>query len=1495
MVLKSYDLVGCFLRVHLQKLTRISTFNLEAPASESLLLEISEFDFRGSEGSGTFGKPNDILEKDGVREALGKLRSLLSGEQDDYLTDAEASAVRFQAGGPYDCQSPVHITQADFSTQVYQPLQVVSGSRSVDTSNLPVARNHLLALLCNPKRSGVVSEGGNTTPSRDSVLAPLSRDKVSAGRLHAKASNQLESVQSARGSSSTNSDSPNLVKCGIANEHSLMGSDSEKENSQEGRKGKKHLQYPFTLRSTTQAAAVEPETQVVTHPFYDQFQEASPFEGMKRVPRRYVRIPTAQQSLLERDDAWFETQETGRARYANIPAQVEADLAGFTDGRPRNKSSHSQNEESSPDSSSSEVDDSDDDMSSGDVLDDTRDLRNASFNNGLRESKPSRSVTDGQSQSPFSTSHPRDGKSHSEPDVEPKEEDDDVLSWGPSDRGSVELNAIVPPVPTNQVDDVPWQSSTAGAGKRASFAEESPRGLQLLSLRSPHHEIAKPPFRIRPLPDFPASSPADDEDLELGLPFAVGDQAEEQEGEREIEEPPTSQHLPFTGPQSSRSVQVERTPNQIFPGRSHLSFQAESPKQSVKHMSPDVFSDPVIPATFPGGSHHLLAVSPRVNGSAVNYSHEDTDDHTSDEEDDYFADALDKQQDDDLPQRIELEAPLSPHRMTQPHSPSYIPLSSRLPMLKENLSVNSTEPMTIRAPSPILGFSSPALQNSPFDLGDRVQVPTTQASPVDSSKRNSSHRSPESPAAKRYRSTISSLIEKDESPRRDTREMARLCRHTFNGSFNDGLLSAKESVTATRYTRSSPSPTPAIQGNIPKVGSAVPQLWNPVMTFAVEENSTAKGLTPGSSGDYGQIQQLPKGVSPAAETRVQLTAISGAGEPSSGRENVAAKQAANLANDQLVVGVRVPSSLETTASFESFLTGPVVNSAVKVTAPTKYADPSPLAQLSYFDEFQSIYPEFTGSERRFTEALVYIEWLRNNNQPLHAFLCDDFIRVYCLEYVAWARQQRREGKPPITGWEYYDENIPKPDFQYGIITPKNLPEAVASLNKEYVDKVRNMFYQNTLRPRKSLPAADTQMSGLSPQTRFTKVPYIESSQPVSAASAARDHPVSPAHPAQATAEAVVNFEELDETYLSMQTSNRCIRADLLDHVMDPSKAGGESGRRSSITSAELEETAARHPSLEAKISLRAALKARKPFFETPSQLPHSQREKPESSHAVVLTGLTQVHSQSEQSSRRKTSIQSLPWATKNSPRIAAEVMSSPHRKDSASSSSRPQPAPQKSMSNEQLGTSQKSVREASLWSEGDELTTSRKSHSASRKRHREDSPILDSSPESEFSAPPPKQRKLKSSKSATSSIRQRNSSRVPSSPVPRISSREVAALPEVDGAARLGGWLEGLQQETPQQEEPAPVPNPKVETLKRSESKKHDPKKAAPLSFKERVKGFVRKKDRVSTATASKISSAGSTPVEVRSVSGGGSGIASDYRGKGKAKAVEPETQGWKS
>lgn len=114
--------------------------------------------------------------------------------------------------------------------------------------------------------------------------------------------------------------------------------------------------------------------------------------------------------------------------------------------------------------------------------------------------------------------------------------------------------------------------------------------------------------------------------------------------------------------------------------------------------------------------------------------------------------------------------------------------------------------------------------------------------------------------------------------------------------------------------------------------------------------------------------------------------------------------------------------------------------------------------ISYYERFRSVYPDFKGIQKKFTEALIYIEWLRKAKTTPPRALCDDVVRVYTDEYAPFCQAQFKAGKTvTLTGWEYYDTYVRKAIYQEGVITPENLPEALNSLDPDEVAAIRGKY------------------------------------------------------------------------------------------------------------------------------------------------------------------------------------------------------------------------------------------------------------------------------------------------------------------------------------------------------------------------------------------------------------------------------------------------------
>lgn len=110
------------------------------------------------------------------------------------------------------------------------------------------------------------------------------------------------------------------------------------------------------------------------------------------------------------------------------------------------------------------------------------------------------------------------------------------------------------------------------------------------------------------------------------------------------------------------------------------------------------------------------------------------------------------------------------------------------------------------------------------------------------------------------------------------------------------------------------------------------------------------------------------------------------------------------------------------------------------------------APVSFYDKFESQYPDYTGTPDDFTTALVYLEWLLENGKFLPWILYDDFLNFYPEEYLALGGDKL--GKK---GYELFCEKIKGPIFRAEVISGNNLQDAISSLDKATVQKKRARF------------------------------------------------------------------------------------------------------------------------------------------------------------------------------------------------------------------------------------------------------------------------------------------------------------------------------------------------------------------------------------------------------------------------------------------------------
>jgi hypothetical protein len=1148
-----------------------------------LILEVSEFKLRGSEGSKPFGRPSDVLKNEKIRLALSQLEQLLDGDgHESEIQSQPPSPVRprgneaLARGNPSSSDSA---SQEAFATQVAVSVQRNLASRVDAEVSKPGVHQILMGLF--PKKASPAERNDNsmakdTLPElsttsanpiqRRPVLTTVSSDRVleMTSKLEAKANERSSQSSSPRREqpSDPKSQSISAKDSSCEDMAAPLSDDSEKENSQESLKGRRP-----TVDALKSQPILQPniEQETVQMSVTDQFQDRNPFQDLKRVPRRFVRIHESQQKLLEDKESWYKPPEDSRSTYANLPAKVRDDLIAFSEEKaPFDKSSQG--------GRASEVgsDDSDDGQRAQHTL-------SGCESEGLEEEEESVNLTEDEDKQTKHT-RKRSGKrpeapsgtagslrggnrgrnletsSHSrqqiilssipnglgdEIDEARQSEDDDiadeeVVSWSSSPEqrsNAMGQNIVGYDHPLSSNNKQGEFLHVCGRNRQPSLDTHPNMGASELVLNFPTHHQSNnqrqnqlsTPRSVAPV-IIPSSSPVGEEELEYATPYAVGDLVEENDSEKGFSG--TFQRHPSTASQDARLVQVEQTP---FPRTRHSGSrplrleQADDSLKEFKQVDDIISSDSRIPATCEAPTQ--LQTTPGLN-EANAFDNESGMKKLIAEyrsESQYAGHVYtritikEEDEEDDLAQQQlfnEHESSQLGHTALSTRNQAAISLK-----IIENSKRSSPERETAML-TPLrnsttgqhrTGQQSPPL-GTPVSTGKQLD----ESSPIviGPMKRGSGEERPQNPAKRRRRAPIARMIEEEDDPAQDPKEMARINRH----SFSDSLLSAKmnASIIPTRSLSDSAKAKEVIPSTNPAVGQ-IPTLS--------PETAMQSSATDGVHHVPATFEELNSTSPPNAfknvDTSMQSAEIDYHPAPAIPIQEMDANCTADGEEDDAILrGTFLPT-----------------------------VEPVPHAQIDFYGDFMHMYPEYLGSKNAFTRALVYIEWIRENERFLPWARYDDFIRVHASDWLYYVDKNRDLGDKLMSGLKYYMENFPdQPSFKYKFITGENLQGALLSLDPEQVASYRAK-YREPLQPPKSA----------SPQTA------------VGVATTQRSANVEVSEPAL-----------IGEGYLTLNTEEKLF-------VSNGREASPELGA--------------------AKVSSgRSNRRPRGPFFETHSQLPAAQRQ-----------------------------------------------------------------------------------------------------------------------------------------------------------------------------------------------------------------------------------------------------------------------------------------------
>ena len=852
-------------------------------------------------------------------------------------------SIKSQVG---DVESPPQSSSTTFATQFPGGLPPTNELKLYSGANLA-------SMLC--ERFSIVKDttkhSPNARPKHDhhnsAVLQPVSSERLVeiSSRISAKNNERHGRVDNEKQDKDFHQSSSYGER--------MPSHESEKENSQESLKGGGQ---PMTNQHSTAE---------VVNLVYEGKSRAelsamkSPFEGLTRVPKTYVRIPDDQKALLESDGSWITTGNSSRRTFANLPTKVLEKLTMFNEGV---KLTYLGGGKLGNEGFISTEAGSDEDKESekGSIVETAT---------GNAEAEP-QNFEDAEilkSCAPF--------------DADMTDEDD-LVSWPTTpDRdipASYHSRSPTQPLdPSHQTQeqytpgdrwgDPTWLESGFHGASRRPVREASPelrwrKHEDELVLRDPVVTDQRPISRgtsngssderhlhssrlmeagaitpVEPPRDqshvlnsgiAPSSSPA--EEMELAPPHAIDEALEDV---IQMRDTLTAQPLvPSTAFHGRQQVQVEQTP---FGDPRMQTTHGDGQQRPFKRFHKEFSSDVVIPATLieNGSQDHISfsGMSGTINAETNLHLSKFTSESVEGQvcRSNGYNDSLRNQPQTEFvpPQQMMEEAidtslPKGPDDNSLNHHNSGTLAEVKMREVK----------VACSAPSQALQHQASMTYHVPVSKV-KVQNPALPPAPA----RQSPGSGQSTPRKRRRLTKERATAIPNDFVVRDTKEMARANRRAFQAN----LLSPNEDALSPRNELVLP----------------------------------AKMLPLDSDDKYNTASKLID--RQAIGSVLQLSA------KTSSRQK--AYQQASAPQNQNVTDHPVTSKL--------------------------------------FDEYKAAYPSFTGDRMAFLKALVYIEWLGKRDKAPHKALWDDFVRTFCQDFPAYIASCRALNKTPKTGIDFYNDEI----------------------------------------------------------------------------------------------------------------------------------------------------------------------------------------------------------------------------------------------------------------------------------------------------------------------------------------------------------------------------------------------------------------------------------------------------------------------------------------
>jgi len=980
------------------------------------MLNILQFELLGYAGSATFGSPFNIERSENLQSITGKWVDLFSSATSPILSQAGDFGNR-ESSPPIDfATQPVFATQVPETTALFQ-LAVDKGVISRPPGN-EIGLLQLLSKypgqrpsnqIMNPAPMAVNDDTAKldeiaNIARKSSVLSPVSDDRLAeiSSRLDTKAN-----IQHSQSSIISQESTRKVVQSRAVDSFVPQApgpGGNGKENNHEDLGIEKAMPRVLTVPA-------KPPAENKGHREFmcsiGQALNINHFEGLKRVPRASVRLSETQQKLLERDDSWVQTELDSRSIYTVIPSDVLQDLRAYMDRRwtrSLDKTERGQKLTTQA-ASNSEVEedreDSDEDIKKSYTADGPHGRLTEVDEPGSLRSRPLVSSSYQDPEIAEASKYIDDGDDMSE-----------QVSWPPSPERDVDLSSS-PPISTTYLEtgiDKGYKNDDMDTFLDTSTSRTTSHSI--ISYPSLNN-VKKSTRSQSSYAEFPSSSSAGEEELDLDFPHAIGDSVEDTEVDL-AESINTSQGFPSTVAPKQSAVQVVQTPSPILQDERHTTDRIPllkrlfSPFKGRKRTCEDMSSDPVIPATFNDSSSQLLSSNlNRLDGTDKDSEQNGGTDPAALEckepENDPMNDAtslLDVAGDDDkrndfaeqqlidelICSQQSNEDPLLREGDEPGNANHFVPASEKGSSPVEVLSTN-TRPSTTRGSSQAhLPFSVQSLKRSIGEDLAHDQRPWIKRS--------------------KHVKSLHIPMSQGETGPRETEKLAKASRHLNREQTavanameqHEQQIHDQPEFESSDSVNDRDSPRPSHTAEAFARGSGVASL----------HLNTPMG-SPSAERDALSLQEHPQPFDTKKTTQP-------------------------LASTTTVRRNNLHSAIE----------------------------PSP--QLSAYDDFKLAYPSYPGSKEEFVNSITYLEWLGGDGERKKNFLrkslWDDLIRSNAMEFKEYVVRELKLGKDRndlMKCLDYFNGRDEEPVFKKQVITPDTLQKALSSLDPADVAKARKRF------------------------------------------------------------------------------------------------------------------------------------------------------------------------------------------------------------------------------------------------------------------------------------------------------------------------------------------------------------------------------------------------------------------------------------------------------